>query len=271
MMNVLCCLSILLSVTAVSTSGQVDTTPIRGNEGTSHQPYRDETTIQPRNEQNFGVFVFTKTVDKRHDSIPAGVECIEELGTDSQSFTVETSDDAALMNIDYLSQFKVLVFLSTTGEFLTEDQLLALQQFVNAGGGFVGIHAASAGMYSSQWYGDLVGAFFVNHPEIQNATVNVENRDHVIVSGFPQQRFEWVDEWYNFDRNPRNETTILLTVDETTYQNGAMGSDHPLAWCREFDGGRFFYTTMGHYDAAYQDEPFRKHLLNGILWAAKVV
>ncbi|KAI3325229.1 carboxylesterase-like protein [Xylariaceae sp. AK1471] len=217
----------------------------------------------------FRVFVFSKTAAYRHDSIPAGIEGLKRLGASTNSFNVEASEDASLINVNFLSQFKAIVFLSPSGEFLTKEQLIGLKTYINNGGGFVGIHCASSAMRSEPWYGELVGAYFTDHPEPQNGIVKVENKDHVIVSGFPEQ-FEWFDEWYNFTWNPRDKVTVLLSIDESVYEGGTMGSDHPLAWCREFDGGRSFYTSLGHFDEAYRDEAFMKQVLNGILWTARL-
>ncbi|KAK5635629.1 hypothetical protein RRF57_011341 [Xylaria bambusicola] len=218
----------------------------------------------------FNIFVFSKTVGYRHDSIPAGIEGLKNLGTSTNSFSVTASEDSCLINANFLSRFKVVVFLSTSGEFLTGEELQGLKTFVNNGGGFVGIHCAAAGMYEEPWYGELVGAYFADHPEPQHGVVKVENKDHVIMSEFPEE-VKWFDEWYNFKSNPRGKVTVLLSTDESLYQGGTMGCDHPLAWCREFDGGRAFYTALGHFDEAYRDRTFITHLLNGILWAAHVV
>ncbi|KAI1824134.1 Crp/FNR family transcriptional regulator [Xylaria intraflava] len=221
------------------------------------------------NQQKFRVFVFSKTAGFRHDSIPAGIEGLKRLGASTNRFTVDASEDSSLINAAFLSQFKVVVFLSTSGEFLSKDETAGLRTYINRGGGFVGIHCASAGMHSEPWYGELVGAYFTGHPEPQHSVVRVENNRHVIVSGYPHE-FKWFDEWYNFSRNPREKVTVLLSTDESLYNGGTMGRDHPLAWCREFDGGRSFYTSLGHFDEAYQDEGFMKHVLNGILWAARL-
>ncbi|KAJ8119860.1 hypothetical protein ONZ43_g3279 [Nemania bipapillata] len=219
-------------------------------------------------QRKFRVFVFSKTAGYRHDSIPAGIEGLKKLGISSNSFTVEASEDASLINATFLSQFKTIVFLSTSGEFLSKEQLQGLKTYINNGGGFVGIHCAACGMYSESWYGELVGAYFTNHPEPQHSIVKVESEEHIIASGLPE-KLRWFDEWYNFTSNPRDKVTVLLSTDESLYSGGTMGSDHPLAWCREFDGGRSFYTALGHFDDAYQDEAFMTHVLNGILWTAQ--
>ncbi|KAI1271517.1 carboxylesterase-like protein [Xylaria sp. FL0933] len=223
-------------------------------------------------QEKFDVFVFSKTAGYRHDSISAGIKGLTDLGVSSGSFNITASEDASLINAQFLSRFRVVVFLSTSGEFLTSEQLNGLKTYVNDGGGFVGIHCAAAGMYSEPWYGELVGAYFAGHPEPQRGVVRVEgeSKGHVIVSGMPEE-MEWLDEWYNFKVNPRGKVTVLLSIDEELYEGGTMGPDHPIAWCREFDGGRTFYTALGHFDEAYRDKAFMGHLLKGILWAARVI
>ncbi|KAI6083711.1 glycosyl hydrolase [Hypoxylon rubiginosum] len=218
----------------------------------------------------FSVFVLSKTASYRHKSIPAGIEGIRQLGISSNTFEADFSEDASLVSAENLSRHAVVIFLQTSGDFLDAEQLAGLQRYVRGGGGFVGIHCAAAGMTSVPWYGELVGAVFTDHPEPQSGVVAVENKDHVIVSGLPE-KWEWFDEWYNFDANPRDKVNVLLSIDEKTYKGGKLGEDHPLAWCREFDGGRSFYTSLGHFDDAYVDREFMGHILKGILWAARKV
>ncbi|KAI5865206.1 glycosyl hydrolase [Durotheca rogersii] len=216
--------------------------------------------------EKFAVLIFSKTAGYRHESIAAGIEAIQRLGTSSGAFTVDASEDAFLINAENLSRYAVVIFLQTSGNFLDGEQLAGLQAYVRSGGGFVGIHCAAAAMEREPWYGELIGAVFTDHPEPQAGVVDVESRDHTIVSGLPEN-WEWYDEWYNFSKNPRAKVTVLLSIDETTYQGGKLGDDHPLAWCREFDGGRSFYTSLGHFRDAYKDRRFMSHILNGILWA----
>ncbi|KAI1768608.1 glycosyl hydrolase [Hypoxylon sp. FL1150] len=216
------------------------------------------------------VFVLSKTAGYRHESIPAGVEGIRQLGISFNAFEADFSEDASLVSAENLSRYAAVVFLQTSGDFLNAEQLAGLQRYVQGGGGFVGIHCAAAGMTNAPWYGELVGAVFADHPEPQDGVVAVENKDHVIVAGLPEE-WNWFDEWYNFDANPRGKVDVLLSIDEKTYEGGKLGGDHPLAWCREFDGGRSFYTSLGHFDDAYADPEFMDHLLKGILWAARKV
>ncbi|KAI0396860.1 carboxylesterase-like protein [Xylariaceae sp. FL0594] len=228
----------------------------------------------------FRVFVFSKTAGYRHASIPAGIRGLEQLGASSGLFTVEASEDASLINYAHLSQFKVVIFLSTSGEFLNAEQIAGLRTYMSKGGAFVGIHCASAGMYTEPWYGEeLVGAYFADHPAPQDGVFRVdkESKGHVIVSGYSDTglpEFKWFDEWYNFKSNPRGKDglTVLLSTDKSLFEGGTTGDDHPLAWCRELGegGGRSFYTALGHFDEAYSDEGFMRHVLNGILWTARL-
>lgn len=219
-------------------------------------------------EQGPKVLVFSKTDGYRHACIPASINAIKTLGSESSAFTVILdTEDADTIAASNLCQYDVVLFLQTTGEFLNQDQVSALKDFINNGGGFVGVHGAAAGMKSEPWYAELIGAEFTGHPDPQDGVVKVEQvQDSNITVGLPGS-WEWHDEWYNFKTNPRDKVKVILSINEGEYEGGKMGQDHPLAWYREFDGGRSFYTSLGHFDEAYEDDDFMLHLLNGIRWA----
>lgn len=233
--------------------------------------------------QAFTVLVFSKVGSQgyRHSSIPAGISALKRLSILSKSsptpFTVHATEDTIVFNPSTLAQYRVIVFLQSSGEFFdNETQLDALKGFVHGGGGIVGIHCASTGLPSSEWYGRLIGGVFTDHPEPQRGIVVVEDPGHPIVapslvSEAAGIQFEWFDEWYNFKSNPRvaNGVHVLLSVREQSYEGGTMGGDHPIAWCQDFAGARSFYTALGHFDEAYRDTSFTSHILNGILWAGK--
>lgn len=211
------------------------------------------------------VLVFSKTEGYRHSSIPAGRAALEALGAE-QGFRVIATEDAAAFTETGLQDIAVVVFLNTTGDVLDERQQVALQQYVRSGGGFVGVHAASDTEYDWDWYGELVGARFRSHPEVQEARLRVHNRQHPATAGLPDT---WVreDEWYNFNAlQPGIE--VLIEIDEASYSGGENGEYHPVAWYREFDGGRSFYTAMGHTKDTWSEPFFLQHLLGGITWAA---
>jgi type 1 glutamine amidotransferase len=214
----------------------------------------------------FAVLVFTKTTGFRHESIPAGIAAVQALGA-QQHFAVDTSEDATVFTLDNLARYRVVIFLNTTGEILDAAQQAVFEQFIRQGGGFVGIHSASDTEYDWPWYGQLIGAYFASHPALQTATVKVADATHPSTRPLPAAWTRY-DEWYNFRAVPSPTVHVLLTIDETTYTGGSMGAHHPLAWYHQYDGGRAWYTAMGHTTEAYQEPLFVQHILGGILWAA---
>ncbi|WP_084959382.1 ThuA domain-containing protein [Thermoactinospora rubra] len=209
----------------------------------------------------FSVLVFSKTAGFRHDSIPAGIQAIKDLGA-AHGFTVTATETWP----SSLSGHAAVVFLNTTGDVLDAAQQAAFESYIKGGGGFVGVHAAADTEYGWPFYGELVGAYFRSHPAIQQATVKVEDRAHPATAHLPSA-WTRTDEWYNYRANPRPNVHVLASLDESTYSGGDMG-DHPIAWCRPYQGGRAFYTGGGHTAASYADPAFRAHLLGGIRYAA---
>lgn len=214
----------------------------------------------------FDLLVFSKTAGYRHSSIEDGIGAIQALGA-AHDFTVTATEDATQFNLTNLANYEAVVFLNTTGDVLDAAQQIAFEQYIQGGGGYVGIHAASDTEYAWNWYGDLVGAHFESHPAIQQATIIVADQVHPSTAHLPQ---EWIrtDEWYNFDINPRGDVHVLATLDESTYSGGANCFDHPITWYHDFDGGRSWYTAMGHTNASYSEQNFLDHILGGIQYAA---
>ncbi|GAA2360564.1 ThuA domain-containing protein [Dactylosporangium salmoneum] len=219
----------------------------------------------------FDVLVFSKTAGFRHDSIPAGIAAIQALGA-ANGFTVDTTEDAAAFTDANLAKYEAVVWLSTTGDVLDADQQAAFQRYIEHGGGYAGVHAASDTEYDWPWYGELMGAWFTSHPAQQQVTVKVEDPAHPSTKDLPA-KWSRFDELYNFRTNPRGKVHVLASLDETTYQpgSGAMGADHPIAWCHDYDGGRSWYSGLGHTQESFSDPQFLGHLLGGIESAAGVV
>jgi cytochrome c len=242
--------------------------------GGSAVPADNGVTSRPPSEPRSleAVLVFSRTLVYRHDSIGVGIEAIRTLGQ-ANGFTVQQTEDPALFTDEQLAAFDVVIFLSTTADVLDDTQQGAFERYIHAGGGWVGVHAAADTEYAWAWYGQLLGggAWFASHPEIQTVTLKVENAAHASTAHLPAT-FQLQDEWYNFKANPRASVSVLLTVDESSYAPGAdaMGADHPIAWYHEFEGGRAFYTGLGHRPELYTDPVFTQHLLGGIRWAAGV-
>ena len=221
--------------------------------------------VRPAN-SDFSLLVFSRTLLYRHASITNGIAAIKKLGAEND-FKVDATEDSAQFTPTNLAKYKVIVFLSTSGDVLNEEQQSAFQNWLRGGGGFVGIHAAVAGKVATEgswpWYTELFCTEFHNHPAIAEATVHVEDQRNPSTAHLPRH---WVrtDEWYNFETSPRGQARVLASLDETTYKGGTMGRDHPIAWCRKFERGRIWYTALGHTEASYSEPLFVQHLLGGI-------
>jgi cytochrome c len=218
----------------------------------------------------FKALVFSKTTGFRHDSIPEGIAAIQKLGQEN-NFTVDATEDSSVFTDENLAQYNVVVFLSTTGDPLgTQAEKDAFQRYIQHGGGFAGVHAASDSSYDWEWYGGLVGAYFKQHPAIQQATVKVEDPAHPSTKDLPST-WSRTDEWYDYQTDPRGKVHVLTSLDEKTYSGGSMGFDHPNTWCQDYDGGRSWYTGLGHTKESFVEPNFLKLLLGGIETAAGAV
>ncbi|MFG2350989.1 ThuA domain-containing protein [Streptomyces phaeochromogenes] len=213
------------------------------------------------------VLVHTRTTDYRHESIPDGITAVRSLGA-AHGFTVHATEAPDFFDAP-VGPYAAIVFLSTSGDILTPAGREHLAAYVEAGGGFVGVHAAACTEYGWPYYGELLGARFARHPEHQPGKAVVEDRDHPATRHLPAV-WEFTDEWYDFRTNPRDAVRVLVSADESSYDGGGMGDDHPLVWCREQGAGRVFYTALGHASEAYEDPDFRQHLLGGIGWAGRI-
>jgi type 1 glutamine amidotransferase len=212
------------------------------------------------------VLIFSKTNGYHHACIPVGIAAIQKLGEEN-GFSVDSTTDSLSFSKKNLKKYAAVIFLCPTGEVLGPDQEAAFKQYIQNGGGFVGIHSATDCEYDWPWYNRLVGAWFKSHPKQQEAKLLIVNKNHPSTAGMPDT---WIrkDEWYNFrDLNP--DVTVLIKIDESSYTGGENGGNHPMAWYHNFDGGRAFYTEMGHTDESYVDPMYLKHLLGGIEWAMK--
>jgi type 1 glutamine amidotransferase len=211
------------------------------------------------------VLVFTRTAGFRHDAIPDGIAALRAIGTRA-GLEVDATEDPAAFAPARLARYRAVVFLLTTGDVLGPEHEKAMEGFVRAGGGFLGVHSACDTEYDWPWYVGLVGTSFGSHPWIQRATVRVADRSHPATAGLPA---DWVrvDEWYNFRRLPEG-VKVVATVDERTYWGGLHGDPHPIAWYREYGGGRSFYTAMGHTRESYSEPLFRSHLSGALGYAA---
>jgi type 1 glutamine amidotransferase len=212
------------------------------------------------------VLLFSRTAGFRHASIPVAVAALRRQGA-RQGMAVDHTEDPARVTAAALRRYRVVVFLSTTGDVLGPDGEAALRDFVEAGGGWVGVHAAADTEHGWPWYETLVGARFARHPPVQRATVRVVDRDHPATARLPEV-WARTDEWYDFRGNPRGRVRVLATLDESTYRGGGMGAYHPIAWCHAVAGGRAFYTAGGHTAASWAEARFLAHVAGALRWAA---
>ncbi|OJW76276.1 ThuA domain-containing protein [Spirosoma sp. 48-14] len=214
------------------------------------------------------LLVFSKTAAFRHQSIEAGKKALAKMAGE-KGFGVSFTEDASQFNEANLKKYNTVVFLNTTGDVLNNEQQSAFERYIQAGGGYVGIHAATDTEYEWPWYGSLAGAYFLDHPmpnNVQKGKFIVALKNHWATKGMPDE-FERTDEFYSF-KNISPKINVVLKIDEKTYQGGKNGDNHPMSWYQEFDGGRAFYTAMGHTDETFSEPLFLNHLWSGIQYTA---
>lgn len=225
--------------------------------------------------KQFKALLVTTTKGWHHESQHYGVVALKELAT-KHYFDIEVWQDPNGFTDKYLQQFQVIIFLSTTGNIFDSAQQKVMERFIQSGKGYVGIHSASDTEYDWSWYTKLVGRMFYIHPVIQTAKLNVADNTFPGLQGFANGKL-WTDEWYEFGEDQVAGLQTILTVDETTYSpkekwgdkiGNGMGAFHPIAWYHHFDGGRAFYTALGHLPSIYSDPAFLNHIYAGIYWAA---
>lgn len=259
----------------------------------------DLVPAQAKASEDYDVLVVGKTLGFRHSSIDEATTAIMALGQ-SNGFRVDVWDpatssrnagqpDRTLPGTPFtsaadLAKYETIVFVSTVDgtnnldpsnpTLLDAGELEAFQGYIQSGGGFAGVHAATDSMHTVPWYSQLTGggARFVSHPRQQTAVQVVEDATHPSTSHLSGSWTRF-DEWYNFNQSPRESVRVLTNLDESTYNAGAnaMGADHPLSWCQNFESARSWYTAGGHTEASYTDPAFLKHLLGGIAWSAGAV
>jgi cytochrome c len=220
----------------------------------------------------YRVLVFSKTLGFRHANIPLGIAALKSLVA-TNGFAVDATEDSTAFSPSNLARYKAVVFLSATGDVMNSEQEDALQHYILGGGGFVGIHGALFGPSACEdkwaWYGELCCVSFKNHSAVVPARVEIEDRTNPSTAGLPE-RWERTDEWYNYDGTPRGRARVLATVNESTYKGGAVGDDHPIAWCKRAGKGIMWYTAMGHTDESFREPAFLQHVLGGIQLAAGI-
>lgn len=213
------------------------------------------------------LLVFSKTKGWHHTSIPFGISAVLKIARDNH-YIVDTTVNAADFTDANLRKYDAVIFMSTTGNVLNGEQQAAFERYIQSGGGYVGVHSAADTEYDWPWYGNLVGAYFESHPNnsnVRNAKIVVTDKKHPASSMLPDS-WDRKDEWYNY-KSIYSGIKVLMTLDESTYDGGTNGAVHPISWYHEYDGGRAFYTGLGHTDETYSEDLFIQHLTGGIKYA----
>ncbi len=231
---------------------------------------------QKPDEDIMKIVVFTKTDGYRNESIPEAVRVLEELSRVNNWEMVHT-EDSQYFTKSNLKSIDVVVFLHTIGNIFADAQKQVIEDFVMDGGGLVTIHTGTVTENEWTWFSEAIGAKFTGHPPVQSGKLIIEDRSHPATAFFPDSVWIIEDEWYSFDRNPRNDVHVLISIDESSYDvddnrwfegvNQRMG-DHPLVWYKKVGKGTVFQTALGHPAELYSDSLFIKHLEGAIIWSA---
>ena len=216
------------------------------------------------------ILVFSKTAGYRHQSIVAGKQALFKLARE-RGFEVDTTENSDDFNEQTLQKYDALMFLCTSGEVLNEAQQEAMRRFIQNGGGFIGIHSAADTEYEWEWYGRLVGAYFNAHPNdpnVREGAMAIVDPQHEATQKLPST-WKRMDEWYDY-KSVQTDLKVLITVDEASYkrsEENPQTAPHAIAWYHEFDGGRAFYTGLGHTSESYAEALFLEHVYGGLKYA----
>ena len=227
--------------------------------------------------QHPAVLVLSKTNGFIHkEGLPAAAAMLAELAA-TNGWHIYQTDNAATHNARDLERFDVVVWNNTSGDILTPSQRADFKSWLSAGGQWLGLHAAGGDpSYDWSWYVDtLLGAQFFGHtmsPQFQDADVLVEDASQPLTTNLPNPWRIEKEEWYAFDRNPRDTgATILLTLDESSYDteetffpDPSMPGSHPIAWARSIGQGTVIYSAIGHTAHTYSLLEYREFIARAI-------
>ncbi len=230
----------------------------------------------PPGGEDVRVLVFHGSAGEEPPTVDAGIEAIEKIGQQgpaAERFTITATADPSVFATEKLGRYNAVVFLTGGGDVLDPAQEAGLESYMKTGGGFLGVHDAARAEPYSDWFTGLVGArpSATSPDKAQRATVEVGDRGNPATKDLPK---EWKrpDKWLNWEKNPSGSVHTVARVRENTYSpgDGALGWDHPVSWCRDYDGGRSFYTGMGGTSDSYQEADFRSHLRGALMWTTRL-
>ena len=218
------------------------------------------------------VLIFSRQTFWQHPSNCVAAQNLTVCGM-ARGWTVNSTSDPSVFTDANLANYDVVVFAVTSGTvFDDDDQRMAFQKFIERGKGFAGTHSASFTEVDWDWFKQLVGATFRDHPpgHLLPAQLMIEDREDASTR---QIDAPWVhcEELYTWQVNPVENPAIhvLVSLDENcpAYPDEMRIGHHPISWRHEFDGGRSFYTAIGHHQNAYYEPAVLSHVLAGIEWA----
>lgn len=220
------------------------------------------------------VLIFTKNGKGYvHENIPSSIAALQKLGVE-QGFKTDTTTNSALFSDENLKKYDAIIFSNTNNDvFDTEEQKVAFMRYIQAGGGFMGIHSASGTERNWKWFKLMLGATFLRHPPFQKFTVHVAGKNHPAVKNLISD-WETNDECYFFKEvNPTIKVLLVSDIsnikespDSKNVTPDIFGNRYPAAWCQEFDGGRVFYTALGHNKDDYSNPIYLAHIIEGLKW-----
>lgn len=231
----------------------------------------------PVNWTKVAVLVYTKNGKGYvHDNIPYAIQSIQKLGA-QHGFKVDVSDQPTVFTEVNLKKYTLLLFPSSNNDvFDTDAQRLAFRHYIEAGGGFVGVHSVIGTERNWTWFKQMLGGTFAWHPKYQNYRVNVIDPHHPSVQGLPPV-WEREDECY-FEKEMYPGIHVVMAHDLTSLSPdeadkirayaGSYGTLYPAAWYHDFDGGHTWCTTLGHDKKDYTDPTFVQHIFQGIQYVA---
>ena len=227
--------------------------------------------------QQFKALLVVQTAGWQHESTFDAIPALHALAS-RHSFSLDLKQRAMPIQEEQMMGYDVLIMVNTTGDVFNDEEQAIIEKFIQAGKGWVGVHAAADTEYEWTWYTDMVGHMFYIHPHVQTAMLDVHDADFPGMETWPE-RMMWTDEYYEYlDGAKRPGFNYILSVDESTYATAANwgpgkvakghGDFHPVSWYHDYDGGRAWYTNLGHVPAVFQEDSFLRHLYGGIYWAA---
>ncbi len=222
------------------------------------------------------VLVFDKTNGFVHTAtLPVARAMLDDIAA-RNGWDIYHTSNGAVMNDEMLSKFKLVVWNNTSGTTLSDEQGEAFKRYLANGGGFVGLHAAGGDFYYSwDWYvNELIGAQFIGHtmsPQFQDAVVINEHAAD-LTNHIPDRWLVPNEEWYGFDKSVRGRSTVVLSMDEDSYDPNDAGmenGDHPIAWTHKIGEGRVVYSAIGHQPATYLIPEYRTFVEKAMVWAGR--